>query len=81
MIDVRIQGIEAKIKVTFWVPPLPAITRADPHKCCEEEPAEIEYEVFDRRGRPAPWLAQKITDADHVRIVETFLASRENVYD
>jgi hypothetical protein len=81
MIEVKIAGIPAQIKVTLWVPPLPAITRAEPDKCCEEEPAEIEYEVYDAKGRPAAWLAAKITDAEHVRIVETFLASRENVYD
>ncbi len=24
---------------------------------------ECEYEVLDRRGRPAPWLQRKVTDA------------------
>jgi len=29
---------------------------------------EIEFNVLDRRGRPAPWLARKLTDADTARI-------------
>jgi hypothetical protein len=57
MIEVRIAGIPAQVKVTLWVPRLPAITRAEPHKCCEEEPAEIEYEVYDasRAGQRHGW--------------------------
>lgn len=29
---------------------------------------EIEFDVCDRRGRPAPWLANKLTDEDRERI-------------
>lgn len=31
---------------------------------------EIEFEVCDRKGRPAPWLAKKLTDNDIARIEE-----------
>lgn len=32
---------------------------------------ESEWEVCDRRGRPAPWLARKIDDEINERIEET----------
>jgi len=32
---------------------------------------ESEWEVCDRRGRPAPWLARKINDEINERIEET----------
>jgi len=31
---------------------------------------EAEFEVLDRRGRPAPWLAKKLTSNDESRIEE-----------
>ena len=31
---------------------------------------EAEFEVLDRRGRPAPWLAKKLTSSDESRIEE-----------
>jgi len=31
---------------------------------------EAEFEVLDRRGRPAPWLAKKLTSKDESRIEE-----------
>jgi hypothetical protein len=30
--------------------------------------SESEWEVCDRRGRPAPWLAKKLTSKDESRI-------------
>ena len=35
---------------------------------------ESEWEVCDRRGRPAPWLARKINDEITARIEETISA-------
>jgi len=29
---------------------------------------ESDWEVLDRRGRPAPWLAKKLSDKDESRI-------------
>jgi hypothetical protein len=31
---------------------------------------ESEWEVCDRRGRPAPWLAKKLSSSDESRIEE-----------
>jgi hypothetical protein len=32
--------------------------------------SEAEWEVCDRRGRPAPWLAKKLSSSDESRIEE-----------
>ena len=37
------------------------------------EPAEVEFTVLDRRGRPAPWLAKKMSQADVERIADAAL--------
>ena len=34
---------------------------------------EIEFTVCDRRGRPAPWLEKKMTDAEKERIENEIL--------
>ena len=36
-------------------------------------PPDAEYRVLDRRGRPAPWLEEKITDEEHERILAEIL--------
>lgn len=36
---------------------------------------DIEFDVLDRRGRDAPWLANKLTDADRDRIDAEILAA------
>jgi hypothetical protein len=33
---------------------------------------DFEYTICDRRGRPAPWLERKATQADHDRIYEEY---------
>lgn len=33
---------------------------------------DIEFEILDSRGRPAPWLARKLTQADDRRLMEEF---------
>lgn len=47
-----------------------------------EEPEEVEFEVCDRRGRPAPWLAKKLTDKECARIESELCAAiDESKYD
>ena len=37
--------------------------------------SEVDFTVCDRKGRPAPWLARKLTDRDRERIEEEALES------
>lgn len=69
-LEVRIQGVPAIVEVTSVVRATPAGARGylDP-----PEPAEVEFTVLDRRGRPAPWLAKKMSQADVERIADAAL--------
>lgn len=69
-LEVRIQGIPAIVEVTSVVRATPAGARGylDP-----PEPAEVEFTVMDRRGRPAPWLARKMSQADVQQIADIAL--------
>lgn len=66
-IPTRIAGIPCLVDVTGYTPPLRlGVTMPD-----REE--SIEFEVLDRRGRPAPWLARKVTSIDEARIMAEYL--------
>lgn len=69
MIDARIQGIPCQIDVTHYHV-TPAQGRwADSDIDCYGE-VELEFRVYDCRGRLAPWLERKITDADVAAITD-----------
>lgn len=56
-LDWRIAGIPCRVRLTAY----------------ERGPdGYIEYDVLDSRGRPAPWLARKITDEDDAAIAAEF---------
>lgn len=44
---------------------------------------DLEYAVYDRRGRPAPWLERKITPRDNEEILEKLMeaAEHDETYD
>lgn len=62
--DTRIAGIPCQIGVTYfhYQPPW----RGSAHTCDSDWDyygyTELEYDVLDRRGRPAAWLEKKIDD-------------------
>lgn len=72
----KIAGIPCQCEVTFH-------TKASPMRITgsgfgDAEPPELEdmeYQILDRRGRPAPWLAKKLTQADDYRLREEFQAA------
>lgn len=66
--EIKICGIPAIARVTHYRPGDPGYTSGPPERCYPPEPAELEWEVLDRRGRPAAWLARKMTDAERERI-------------
>ena len=65
-IETRIAGIPCLIGVTSYG--RPAYTAGAPENCAPGDCAE--YDVLDMRGRPAPWLVQKMKMADDTRILE-----------
>lgn len=60
-------GIPCLINVTHYFKQKPMGPRADSDWDCYGY-TEIEFEVCDRRGRPAPWLERKLTLEDKQRI-------------
>lgn len=64
----RIAGIPCQIEVTSYSGGTPEYRRGHPDNWEPEDPPEITWEVQDRNGRPAPWLARKMTDKDISRI-------------
>ena len=74
-------GIPCIIRVTYWEAYLPAIIRADPGDSHPAEGGCGEWEILDRKGKPAPWLEKKLTDKERVRIDEEVFNHMENEHD
>ena len=61
-IATQIAGIPCQLRVTYWEDTIPA-TWYTP-----AEGGDMEFEVLDRRGYPAPWLERKLDAADRQRL-------------
>lgn len=63
----RIQGIPCQVEATriFVQPPLGP--RCDSDLDCYGY-HEVEFDVLDRNGRPAPWLERKMSDSERMEI-------------
>lgn len=79
MMQSHVAGIPCLISYTVRGKYVPAKVDAPPEYCYEAEYPEVDWAVCDRRGRPAPWLARKLTQADRERIEEEILNQKEEV--
>ena len=74
-IETRVAGIPCIARVTHFFQQAPH--RGSPHTCDSDLDyygyAECEFDILDRRGRPAPWLERKATDQDRERITEEII--------
>lgn len=64
----RICGIPCIIEVTHFSSVKGSFSYDAPSDMDYHGYTECEYEVLDRRGRPAPWLQKKVTDAIDMEI-------------
>ena len=64
----RVAGIPCQILVTSYYPATPMKYWKAEEYWQPPQDAEIEWEVLDRRGRPAPWLAKKLDQQGRHRI-------------
>lgn len=64
----RVGGIPCLVGVLSYIPYRSAIVAGPPEHCSPAEGGECEWIILDRRGRPAPWLEKKLTDAERRRI-------------
>lgn len=64
----RVCGIPCIVAVTSWEAYVPAKTYGPPESCYPEEGGCGEWEIRDRRGRPAAWLERKMSEEERERI-------------
>jgi len=76
-IETRVAGIPCQALVTYYFSQKPMGPSADSDWDCYGY-QEVEFEVLDRRGRPAPWLAKKLTDKDEQRIEQEIIEQMEH---
>jgi hypothetical protein len=75
MIETRISGIPCLIEVTVFSHYAGRDTWGSDWDY--NGGTEVEFEVCDRRGRPAPWLERKMTNKDYDRIVGEIIDSSQ----
>ncbi len=70
LFEIQAAGIPALAGVTHYCHQAPF--RGSPYRCDSDWDylgyEEIEWEILDRRGRPAPWLDRKLSPADRAGI-------------
>ena len=68
--ETRVHGIPCQCEVTDYQKAMPMrITGSGFGDCEPPEPEEFEFNLLDRRGRPAPWLEKHLTVADEIRLL------------
>lgn len=73
----RIAGIPCQIAVTHLVDERGSFSPNAASDLDYYGYTECEFTVLDRRGRPAPWLEHKLTDADRQRLTEEAIEAIE----
>lgn len=74
-LDTRVCGIPAKVRVTHL--------HHQPGNAWADNPddyhgyTEVEFDILDRRGRPAPWLERKLTPKEIGRIEQEIINQQE----
>lgn len=61
-------GIPCLIRVLDATPFVPAVIGSDPSRSCAQDSGHVEFEILDRKGKPAPWLTRKMNDKEYTRI-------------
>lgn len=75
-IETRVSGIPCIAKVTHYTS-----VRGNPRADSDWDYTgytECEFEILDRRGKPAAWLERKVTDDDRQRIEQEITEQLEN---
>ncbi|MGB5807776.1 hypothetical protein [Castellaniella sp.] len=75
ILDARIQGIPCRVLVTRFFRQRPLGPSADSDMDCYGY-TEIDFDVLDRRNRPAPWIERKMDDADTRAIEQEIIAAK-----
>ena len=70
--ETRIAGIPCRVEMTRCFVQRPLGPRCDSDLDCYGY-HEVEFDVLDRNGRPAPWLERKMNDSERVKIEELLM--------
>ena len=70
--ETRIAGIPCIVQMTHYFVQRPLGPRCDSDHDCYGY-SEVEFDVLDRNGRPAPWLERKMSDSERVEIEELLM--------
>lgn len=74
--ETRVNGIPCQCEVTSYTPAYAGVL-SGPYEDAEEPlPAEWEFKILDRKGRPAPWLEKYITEKEIDRLFDEFQVAR-----
>ena len=78
----RIHGIPCKCRVLDYQAYIPMrIYGVEREDAAPPEDSYFEYEILDRKGYQAPWLAKHITNTDDERLFKEFLdIERTRIY-
>ena len=66
-IQTTVSGIPCIARVTYFFKQEPLGPMCDSDWDCYGY-TEVDFDILDRRGRPAPWLERKLNDAERERI-------------
>ena len=81
MFSSRVAGIPCKVKVLSYSEELPMrITGWGYGDADPPEPEEFEFELLDRKGYPARWLENKLTEDDEIRILQEYKEQCDEPY-
>jgi hypothetical protein len=69
-IEHRVAGIPCLIGVISY--------ESEPQTWDDPGCTDMEWEILDRRGRPAPWLERKVTDKEQSSIEDAIYQEMEN---
>ena len=75
--EARIAGIPCQVKMTHCFVQPPLGPNCDSDLDCYGY-AEVEFDVLDRNGRPAPWLEKKLSEHECIEIENLLLKERDD---
>ena len=79
-VAIRVSGIPAIAVVRYYQPPRPwrqhVFPGAGPGDCDPPEDEDIEWELYDRRGYPAPWLERLLDGSETEQVLEAVRRGR-----
>jgi len=79
--DYHILGIPCQIRATISGKYAPAKVNAPPEHCHEAEYPDVDFEVLDHKGYPAPRLVAKLTDLARMNIEAECLIQAKKDHD